>query len=585
MKRQSTSQAHIARLKFLRGLSIILLLIGLCLSSLYNDYRLLKLNQEKNTLLLANIIAEVNNQTVTSLTNFSDFISQTPSLLDKRRFSMLVAKQLPYIYSISMATAYTQEELVPLLSPRFMLKQIRIRDNGDIELIPYRPQSVNVITNFIYPLTPETKPLIGLDILSLKLLDPLFNRESNDDFVRLLEAPTALRQTVTRPFDLFGGGSAISINQAIGEKPFNDKVYPQHITTLIIELDEFRHFLANFIGNDALRIKLQTEDNEAIWFGKRLAPRWYEIAIQEQQTYQLLGRDIILQSEFSFGLKQINWQLMLVLTLLGLGAIYYFNKLYSVIQRKQRNLIAANSKLTHNLKTQSDMLEHISHELNTPLTLIGLANQQLQKEKGNDEQSTHVVTIDRQLKKMTNLVRHILEVKTAQRLTLNPQPQDIVAHIKQILSPFKAQFAQKNIQFLHIESHVQTVMTSYDHLSLEMVLENMLTNACKYTDAFEWVEVYLNFEIGDDDDPKRYLVLNIDNAHDGLTPQQCEQIFTKFVSINAQHIQGSGLGLDIVKEVCARNDWLIECYSGVKPNVAKQFGKDGYVAFKLSIPV
>ena len=554
MKRQSPSQAHIARLKFLRGLSIILLLIGLCLSSLYNDYRLLKLNQEKNTLLLANIIAEVNNQTVTSLTNFSDFISQTPSLLDKRRFSRLVAKQLPYIYSISMATAYTEEELVPLLSPRFMLKQIRIRDNGDIELIPYRPQSVNVITNFIYPLTPETKPLIGLDILSLKLLDPLFNRESNDDFVRLLEAPTALRQTVTRPFDLFGGGSAISINQAIGERPFNDKVYPQHITTLIIELDEFRNFLANFIGNDALRIKLQTEDNEAIWFGKRLAPRWYEIAIQEQQTYQLLGRDIILQSEFSFGLKQINWQLMLVLTLLGLGAIYYFNKLYSVIQRKQRNLIAANSKLTHNLKTQSDMLEHISHELNTPLTLIGLANQQLQKEKGNDEQSTHVVTIDRQLKKMTNLVRHILEVKTAQRLTLNPQPQDIVAHIKQILSPFKAQFAQKNIQFLHIESHVQTVMTSYDHLSLEMVLENMLTNACKYTDAFEWVEVYLNFEIGDDDDPKRYLVLNIDNAHDGLTPQQCEQIFTKFVRINAQHIQGSGLGLDIVKEVCARND-------------------------------
>ncbi len=556
MKRQPPSQAYIARLKYLRGLSIILLLIGLCLSSLYNDYRLLKVNQEKNTLLLANIIAEVNNQTITSLTNFSDFISQTPnpSILDKRRFSTLVAQQLPYIHSISMASAYSQEELEPLLSPRFMLKQSRIRDDGEIELIPYRPQSINVITNFIYPLTPQTKPIIGLDILSLKLLDPLFNRESKNDFVRLLKAPTALHQIVTRPFDLFGGGSAISINQAIGERLFNDKVYPQHITTLLIELDDFRNFLANFIGNDALRIQLQTEKGEAIWFGKRLAPQWYEIAIQEQQTYQLLGRDIILQSEFGFGLKQINWQLMLVLTLLGLGAIYYFNKLYSVIQRKQRNLIAANAKLTHNLKTQSDMLEHISHELNTPLTLISLANQQLQKGEGNDEQTTHVVTIDRQLKKMTNLVRHILEVKTAQRLSLNPQPQDIVAHIKQIVSPFKAQFAQKNIQFLHIESHVQTVTTSYDHLSLEMVLENILTNACKYTDAFEWVEVYLNLEVGDGEDPLRYLVVNIDNAHDGLTAQQCEQIFTKFVRINAQHIQGSGLGLDIVKEVCARND-------------------------------
>ena len=115
MKRQPPSQAYIARLKYLRGLSIILLLIGLCLSSLYNDYRLLKVNQAKSTILLANIIAEVYNQTITSLTNFSDFISQTPSLLDKRRFSMLVAKQLPYIYSISMASAYSQEELEPLL--------------------------------------------------------------------------------------------------------------------------------------------------------------------------------------------------------------------------------------------------------------------------------------------------------------------------------------------------------------------------------------------------------------------------------------------------------------------------------------
>lgn len=214
MKRQPPSQAYIARLKYLRGLSIILLLIGLCLSSLYNDYRLLKVNQEKNTLLLANIIAEVNNQTITSLTNFSDFISQTPnpSILDKRRFSTLVAQQLPYIHSISMESAYSQEELEPLLSPRFMLKQSRNRDDGEIELIPYRPQNINVITNFIYPLTPQTKPIIGLDILSLKLLDPLFNRESKNDFVRLLKAPTALHQTVTRPFDLFGGGSAISIN-------------------------------------------------------------------------------------------------------------------------------------------------------------------------------------------------------------------------------------------------------------------------------------------------------------------------------------------------------------------------------------
>lgn len=89
MRRQPLSQNYINRIKFLRGLSIILLLIGLCLSSLYNDYRLLKLNQEKNIIQLTNILAEINNQTILSLTNFSHFVSQTPapSTLEKRRFS------------------------------------------------------------------------------------------------------------------------------------------------------------------------------------------------------------------------------------------------------------------------------------------------------------------------------------------------------------------------------------------------------------------------------------------------------------------------------------------------------------------
>lgn len=261
MKRQPITQAYIARLKYLRGLSIILLLIGLCLSSLYNDYRLLKLNQEKNTLLLANLIAEVNNQTILSLTNFSDFISQSPSPTesDKRRFSALVAKQLPYIHSISMASVYTQEELLPLLSPRFVLKQIQVAKDGEIELTPYTPKALNVITNFIYPLTPYTTPLVGLDMLSLKLLEPLFNQASNTAFTRLLTAPNALHKTVTRPFDMFGGGSGISISQAIGERRFKEYVYPQNVTTIVIDLVSFRNFLVNFIGNDALRIQLQMQ--------------------------------------------------------------------------------------------------------------------------------------------------------------------------------------------------------------------------------------------------------------------------------------------------------------------------------------
>lgn len=587
MRRQPLSQNYINRIKFLRGLSIILLLIGLCLSSLYNDYRLLKLNQEKNIIQLTNILAEINNQTILSLTNFSHFVSQTPapSTLEKRRFSELVSQRLPYIHSISTASAYAKAELTPLLSPRFMLKSRRKTAPDVVEFIGYSPQAMNVITDFIYPLTPQTEPILGLDILSLDLLDLLFNQVPKDSFVRLLNAPNDLHKTVTHAFTLLEGGYAISLNQAVGERAFEGKVYPTHVTSFLLELAGLRDFLANLSANDSLRIQVQTEDGELMEFGQGIAPAMYQVNIEDELTYQLVGRDIILKSAFSFGLQQINWELMLVLSVLGISAIFYFNKLYSVIQRKHRNLMTVNTKLTHNLKTQSDMLGHISHDLNTPLTLISLANQQLQKAKLNNEQSFHLATIENQTQKMTNLVKHILELKTAQRLTLNPQPGDIVSDIKQIVGQFEAQFAQKHIHFLMIDGHVQHLPTHYDHLSLETVLDNLLNNACKYTDAYELAEVYLSLEVGNDDNPQRYLVVHIDNAHPGLTPAQCEQIFTKFVRIDAQGTDGSGLGLGIVKEVCERNGWLIECHSGVRPKVPKQFGQDGYVAFTLSIPV
>lgn len=587
MRRQPPSQEYIARIKYLRGLSIILLLIGLCLVSLYNDYRLLKVNQEKNTLFIANIISEVNNQTVLTLSNFSDFVSQTPAPTDseKRRFSALVSQQLPYVYTISVASAYLQDELEAVRSPNFVPKQTNQTPDGNVGLRPYEIQPFNFITNFVYPLTPKTEPIIGLDILSLKILDPIFTQVPDDAFVRLLNAPNELHETVTNAFSLFEGGYAISLNQPVGEVVFEDKVYPEHVTAILIELNGFQTFLANFSGDDSLRFKVQTASGQDIWFGDEVTPKWYQIDIQDEQTYRLLGRDITLQSSFGFGLKQINWELMSVLAFLGIGSIIYFNKLYSVIQRKQRNLIEVNTKLTHNLKTQSDMLGYISHELNTPLTLISLANQHLQKGEVSYDMGFHLSTIEKQTEKMTNLVQHILEVKTTQRLSLNPQPHDIIAHIEHIVGQYLDEFAQKHITFTPIDVHLTSLNVDYDQSSLELVLENILSNALKYTEAYEWVELQIHLAVADDDNPRRCLVINVQNAHDGLTPHQCEQIFTKFVRINAEAINGTGLGLGVVKEVCERNEWLVECYSGVKPDVSKQFGKDGYVAFKVSIPL
>jgi hypothetical protein len=120
MRRDRPYKQTIARIKFLRAVAIVILMIGLCVATLYNDFRMLTLNQKNEQLVLENIISQVNNQTILALTNFSDFIDQAPkpTQAEKNRFSELVSKQLPYLYTLNIASAYDRQQLAKKLRPK-----------------------------------------------------------------------------------------------------------------------------------------------------------------------------------------------------------------------------------------------------------------------------------------------------------------------------------------------------------------------------------------------------------------------------------------------------------------------------------
>ena len=188
-----------------------------------------------------------------------------------------------------------------------------------------------------------------------------------------------------------------------------------------------------------------------------------------------------------------------------------------MIKRKQTKLVQVNTKLTHNLKTQSDMLAYISHQLNTPLTLISLATHHLKRTPVEEKYNPyHLDTITAQTTKMSQLVTNILDVKTTERLALNPQMHELIAHLRHIIKPYIAQFKDNDIDAVINFSGIDHFDALYDQVSLELVVDNLLSNALKYTDKFEWVTIDLTYST------KRAstLVLTINNAHDLLTEDE-----------------------------------------------------------------
>ena len=583
MARKNSSKKVIARLKLMRAFSIFVIWGMLSATSIYNDFWVLKLNQEQNLLVLGKLMSELDNQAILSLTNFTDFIQfePAPTLQEKNRFSSLVTQQLPFIYTLTKATAYDKEALTAKISPNFILKQTNQFADGHRDLMPYYVQDFNIVTDFVYPLTAKTEPIIGLEVLSLDILDGLFAQSDASEFVRLLASPNTLNQTVVDAFHLFEGGYAISVLQSAGEVVVDGVRYPKYITSMLIELEAFKIYLAQLINTDNLRIGVPSLDQKTLWFGDAYTPYPLSINIDTQQVVNFLGRPITLQTRLAFGITNINWVLILFMTVLGIAAFLYFNQLYNVIKRKQTKLVQVNTKLTHNLKTQSDMLAYISHQLNTPLTLISLATHHLKRTPVEEKYNPyHLDTITAQTTKMSQLVTNILDVKTTERLALNPQMHELIAHLRHIIKPYIAQFKDNDIDAVINFSGIDHFDALYDQVSLELVVDNLLSNALKYTDKFEWVTIDLTYST------KRAstLVLTINNAHDLLTEDECEHIFTKFVRLNSETIAGNGLGLGVVKEICERNNWIITCTSSVLPEVSKKYGKDGCVSLQLVLP-
>jgi two-component system, sensor histidine kinase and response regulator len=100
-----------------------------------------------------------------------------------------------------------------------------------------------------------------------------------------------------------------------------------------------------------------------------------------------------------------------------------------------------------------------------------------------------------------------------------------------------------------------------DKGEIEIVLNNLLSNAVKYNTEGGRVDVRI-----EENGPQ--LVLSVADTGIGMTPAECERLFGEFVRIKnerTRNIQGSGLGLSIVRRI------------------ARQYGGDAVVASERDV--
>ncbi len=196
---------------------------------------------------------------------------------------------------------------------------------------------------------------------------------------------------------------------------------------------------------------------------------------------------------------------------------------------------------------------NISHEIKTPLTLISGPVEVLHHKFKNDlEIRDKLQIVQKQAKKISRLLEQVLDFQRSDANQLkmhysqfkwNDLLNDVVQDYR-----FLTDIENKNLK---ITSNETEIYVSADRLKLEKIVNNILNNAFKFTEANDKILVHFGRDEGD-------LVLSVEDTGRGIDKEDLPYIFDRFYqSINDNHkfIGGSGIGLAFTKR-------LVEMHGG-----------------------
>ncbi|MFD0941681.1 GAF domain-containing sensor histidine kinase [Pedobacter boryungensis] len=225
------------------------------------------------------------------------------------------------------------------------------------------------------------------------------------------------------------------------------------------------------------------------------------------------------------------------------------------------------------LRTQTDMMNRIVHDLKNPNTTIALSAE-LIKRKAEDPKivADFADRIKNAANGMLTNLNNILELSQVESggFRLNLQEVDVFQLLNAVKKNFELLAKQKK-QNIKIICNCPTTIWA-DIVRLQDAFTNLLSNALKYANA--GTEVIINVNAVNND-----LIIEFKDQGQGLSDKDMGKLFTKFAKLSAvptAREHSNGLGLSIVK-------MLIELHNGKV--WAESEGKDKGASFYISLPI
>jgi signal transduction histidine kinase/DNA-binding response OmpR family regulator len=206
-------------------------------------------------------------------------------------------------------------------------------------------------------------------------------------------------------------------------------------------------------------------------------------------------------------------------------------------------------------KAKSDFLARVSHEIRTPMNaILGITEIQLQDETHKPITKEAFERIYNSGDLLLGIINDILDLSKieAGKLLLTPAQYDIASLIHDTAQLNILRYETKPIEFVLDVKEDLPLMMIGDELRIKQILNNLLSNAFKYTEqGMVKLSVYAE-PMQPQDTFKKMLVFIISDTGQGMTPDQIEKLGTEYSRFNLEanrKTEGTGLGMNITRNL------------------------------------
>ena len=306
---------------------------------------------------------------------------------------------------------------------------------------------------------------------------------------------------------------------------------------------EVHNFLESLYSSDEIGTSILTKEKEL------------QLALIQQTNLQLV--------------KEQSWKTFLLVGLIifGLfvgiiGYLFYRNQkttkillgqkeqIYDQredIKQKNEQLLNRNAQLLTLNEEKNDLIKILAHDIRSPLSQISMiANILSDEEKENlVDKKDFLNQISSNTSRINEMVSKILDIEGMENNSMKVLSEriDIRDIINDVKSRYMASASKKDIR-LKVVSCEENYIIRTDHLLLTLILENLVSNAIKFSPVKTSVTIESECKYDG-------VVIKVKDEGPGFTEADKEKVFSRFQKLSAQPTGGEesiGLGLSIVKK-------------------------------------